>query len=1254
MGQILYYSLYFLFMKLTNFMSKGLYAALAGVAVFAALLFVMVNSVHAANFSALFSPATDATNQDATTAITISFDRAVYADGDETVFTSTTLADVVTLKTTDARGTDIAFSASISVDNTQVTVDPTADLPVGVVYVAVSDQHYDATGSQGDAVSSSFSVARSTPPVEEVSAPVEGAGTQEGTEGAGTNTPPADTTAPTVTIAPADGTTVTDNTQDITLTFSEAIVKDASGTAFADADLAGILTLKSTDASGTDIAYSATINADATAITLDPTDNLADGVVYAAITDGYYDGSGNQGSATTASFTVAAPVEEVTEPVENTEETEEETPPTDTTAPVVTISPADGTTVTDGSTDVVFTFSEAVYQDAADTAFDATALAGIISLKVTDVNGSDIAYSASINADNTSVTVDPTGGLADGTVYVAITDGYYDAADNQGVAATSSFTVAVPVEEVSAPVEGAGTQEGTEGAGTNTPPADTTAPTVTIAPADGTTVTDNTQDITLTFSEAIVKDASGTAFADADLAGILTLKSTDASGTDIAYSATINADATAITLDPTDNLADGVVYAAITDGYYDGSGNQGSATTASFTVAAPVEEESSPVEGAGAQGAGAGAGAQGSNQNNQGQNQGAGAGGQAQGTNQNQGAGASAGSQPPADTVAPLVRITPLTGSTVTDATTNVVLAFSEAIYQDTADTAFDATALAGIITLKSTDASGTDIAYSASINDENTIVTVDPTADFVDGVVYVAITNGYYDAADNQGATTTSSFTVAVPQPGPPEDTTAPTVTITPADGATVTDGATNVVLAFSEAIYQDTADTAFDATALAGIISLKVTDANGSDIAYSASINADNTSVTVDPTGDLANGTVYVAITDGYYDAADNQGAAATASFTVAVPPPAPPADTTAPTVTIAPADGTTIADNTQDITLSFSEAIVKDSDGTDFADADLAGILTLKSTDASGTDIAYSATINSAGTTITIDPTDVLADGVVYVAITDGYYDDSGNQGAAATSSFTVAVPIALSVTSSPANRATVTDASTDITLTFNRPVYKDIRGTAFTTKDLASFVVLRTDDVYGYGISFGATMSADNTTITIDPTNPLTDGKVYVAISGDYYDASDTRGTAFKATFTVDGGNPPQVLDNFFSYLLLNPSSQISSGTNVIGGVPTPPIQPDEGLREQKIEEALSLLWQALESLSVVVAIDSIDVSGSSSNSAGVPENTTTTTTQTNAGGTQIGGSGGGQNNEGGGQNNEDEGAGTPPDPSEVIE
>ena len=168
--------------------------------------------------------------------------------------------------------------------------------------------------------------------------------------------------------------------------------------------------------------------------------------------------------------------------------------------------------------------------------------------------------------------------------------------------------------------------------------------------------------------------------------------------------------------------------------------------------------------------------------------------------------------------------------------------------------------------------------------------------------------------------------------------------------------------------------------------------------------------------------------------------------------------------------------------------------------------------------------------------------------------------------------------------------MTDNAIDISLTFNRPAYRDRNGTLFTTNELASFVVLRTDDVYGYAIPFEAQMDDTNTVITIDPTDSLVDGDVYVAISGDYYDADENRGVAFDATFTVDTGTPPVVQD-FFSHLLL--LSPILSSDGPLKA-PTLSIEPDEVLRQQKILETVSLLWQALESLSIVAAMDNVDV------------------------------------------------------------
>ena len=101
--------------------SRNLYTIIIGIAIFTASFLVMVSSAYAADFNASFSPAADAAEQDADTIITISFDRAVYANAEGTVFTSTALENVVSLHTTNADGATIPFSTSIDTTNTEIT-----------------------------------------------------------------------------------------------------------------------------------------------------------------------------------------------------------------------------------------------------------------------------------------------------------------------------------------------------------------------------------------------------------------------------------------------------------------------------------------------------------------------------------------------------------------------------------------------------------------------------------------------------------------------------------------------------------------------------------------------------------------------------------------------------------------------------------------------------------------------------------------------------------------------------------------------------------------------------------------------------------------------------------------------------------------------------------------------------------------------------------------------------------------------------
>ena len=274
----------------------------------------------------------------------------------------------------------------------------------------------------------------------------------------------------------------------------------------------------------------------------------------------------------------------------------------------------------------------------------------------------------------------------------------------------------------------------------------------------------------------------------------------------------------------------------------------------------------------------------------------------------------------------------------------------------------------------------------------------------------------------------------------------------------------------------------------------------------------NSDKTIITLNPNSNLVDGDVYVAISNGYYDAAGNQGSTASATFTV---------DTGVATPTFSPANGATVNNNGTNITITFAEAIKSNNSGTDFTDSTIDGIVRLKVTDNSGTDITFNATIDAAMKVITIDPSSALSDGAVYVAITNAYYDAAGNQGSAANATITVDTTGVSAPTFSPANGATVADNTTNITLTFAEAIAKS-GGTDFANSDLSNILTLKRTNAGGANILYAATINDANTIITINPTSNLSDGAVYVAVSTGYYDAAGNQGSAASATFTVDTG------------------------------------------------------------------------------------------------------------------------------------
>ena len=145
--------------------------------------------------------------------------------------------------------------------------------------------------------------------------------------------------------------------------------------------------------------------------------------------------------------------------------------------------------------------------------------------------------------------------------------------------------------------------------------------------------------------------------------------------------------------------------------------------------------------------------------------------------------------------------------------------------------------------------------------------------------------------------------------------DTTAPTVTFSPANDATDVSSSSNITLTFDEAI-RNINNTALSNENVDALITLKNTDASGDNIAFDATINGNV--ITINPTSDFSSAQeVYVAIGATVEDAADNAITPASATFTaVAI-------DTTAPTVALS--GPTDIVTDAFTVTATFSENVV-----------------------------------------------------------------------------------------------------------------------------------------------------------------------------------------------------------------------------------------------------------------------------------------------------------------------------------------
>ena len=114
---------------------------------------------------------------------------------------------------------------------------------------------------------------------------------------------------------------------------------------------------------------------------------------------------------------------------------------------------------------------------------------------------------------------------------------------------------------------------------------------------------------------------------------------------------------------------------------------------------------------------------------------------------------------------------------------------------------------------------------------------------------------------------------------------------------------------------------------------------------------------------------------------------------------------ADTTAPTVTFLPAASATDVAITSTPTITFNEAIRKAADNSAVINSSVGDLITFKKDNASGIGVAFTATINTEKTVITITPTASLENSqVYYLAIGASVEDAADNAITASNASFT----------------------------------------------------------------------------------------------------------------------------------------------------------------------------------------------------------------------------------------------------------
>ena len=681
----------------------------------------------------------------------------------------------------------------------------------------------------------------------------------------------------------------------------------------------------------------------------------------------------------------------------------------------------------------------------------------------------------------------------------------------------------------------------------------TLAPTVSFDPVNSSSTHAASDNIILTFNTAIRKASDNSDLTDSNVDAHITLKDTNSSGSNINFDATIDASDKVITINPSSDLnSSQVIYVAIGNTVENVCNTALSASSATFTVtdsADPILSSSSPADEATAiavdsnivltfnEAVDADSGNIIIVKSSDGSTVEAidVTGSQVSGSgsteitinpsvtldeqtayhltidetafddsSSNSYAGISDATTinfTTADGTAPTIIFNPADGDTGVGRDSNINIEFNEAVV-NTNTSEITNSNIASLIALKDSNLNGSDLEFTATIDTDKKIITIDPNNNFSLGqTVYVSIL-AVEDASANETSLSSSTFTVTT--------TGAAIATIVPTNSSTDIVASSNITIGFNTAM-RNLNDSEITNSNVNSLITLRNTNSSGTAIPFTASINSAKNVITINPIGDFSSGqNVYVAIGTTVEDAFNNAVSAISSVFTII--------DNAVPTFTFNPVDSDTNVIVSSNITITFNE-LIRNINNSTLTDSNVDNLITLKDADSSGSNITFNATIDSDKKIITINPSNNFnSEQVIYLSLA-AVEDQAGNATATTSISFTARDSDPPVVSFFPSNSAVNVLRNSDITISFTEAI-RNLDNTPITDANIDGLITLKASNSSGADISFDAFIDSTKENITITPTSNLPLNQViYVAISASVEDEWDNAIAASSASFTT---------------------------------------------------------------------------------------------------------------------------------------